>query len=313
MGGLEVALLFYSDDDDADRWRRALQAQIPDLDFRSHPDVGDPAEIEAALVWKPPRDLLRQFPNLKVILSLAAGVDALLLDDTLPKVPICRMVDPSLAFGMAEFVLATTLFLHRDLHRFADQQRHRRWNLILPEPPANRRVGILGLGEMGLAAGTMLSRHGFSVRGWSRSPKAIDGITCFSGPEGLYEMASDCDIIVCILPLTAETTGLLDSRLFDVMPRGTSLIHVGRGPQLDENHLLAALESGQVGYAVLDVFINEPLPDSHAFWTHPKIMVTPHAASYSTPESGAVSVAENIRRMQDGLPLLYVVDRERGY
>ena len=308
-----MALLFYSEVDDPVAWREALRAHVPDLDFRTYPDFGDARDIDSCLVWKPPANLFQQFPNLRAIFSLAAGVDALLADPTLPDVPICRMVDRSLSFGMGEFVLAGALHIHRDLHRYRAQQRAENWHLILPRPPADTKIGVLGLGEMGQAITTTLVRHGFSVMGWSRTLKELPSVTCFAGPAGLREMAGQSDILVCVLPLTAATTGLLNAELFNAMPPGSALIQVGRGPQLVEEDLLGALEGGRLDYAILDVFGVEPLPKGHVFWQHPKIMITPHAASYSTPQSGSVTVADNLRQLAAGQPLGHVVDRQRGY
>jgi glyoxylate/hydroxypyruvate reductase A len=308
-----MALLFYSLDDDPEAWRRELLHRLPGLDYRVWPDMGDPAEIDAALVWKPPPGLLRGLPNLKAVLSLAAGVDAMLADPTLPDVPLCRLVDPSLTRTMSEFVLLQALKYHRQLDVYAAQQRSARWRLYLPPPPAATKVGVMGLGALGEDAARVLVAHGFAVRGWSRTEKALEGVECFSGAAGLPEFLAGTSILVCLLPLTGETEGILDGGLFAQLPRGARLVNVARGRHLVEQDLIEALDRGQLAHASLDVFRDEPLPPEHPFWRHPAIDVTPHAASYGLPESAAENVAENWRRLQAGRPLLIVVDRARGY
>ena len=308
-----MRLLFYSQDDDAAAWRRELTARLPGLDFRAWPDLGDPGEIEAALVWRPPPGLLAGLPRLRCILSLAAGVDALLADASLPDLPLCRLVDSSLTTTMSEFVLLQVLKYHRRLDVYAAQQREGVWRLDLPPPAARTEVGIMGLGVLGAAAAATLVAHGFSVRGWSRSAKELPGVRCFADKAGLAPFLAGTAILVCLLPLTAATEGILSAGLLDQLPRGARLINVARGPHLVEAHLLAALESGRIGHASLDVCHDEPLPAGHPFWDHPRIDLTPHAASYGQPESAADMVAENLRRLAAGRPLLHEVDRRTGY
>jgi glyoxylate/hydroxypyruvate reductase A len=308
-----VALLFCSADDDPEEWRTELCRLLPGLDFRVWPALGDPAGIDAALVWKPPPGLLAGLPNLKAVFSLAAGIDAMLADPTLPDLPLCRMVDPSLTSTMTEFVLAIVLGYHRDLDTFARQARSRHWRLILPPPASARQVGVMGLGVLGSDVARALRGHGFAVRGWSRTAKRLDGIACHHGAAGLDAFLDGLDILVCLLPLTPATEGILSARLLARLPRGARLVNVARGRHLVEADLLDALATGQLAHATLDVFASEPLPDEHPFWGHPRIAVTPHAASYARAASGALGVAENYRRLRDGRPLLHTVDRGRGY
>lgn len=308
-----MALLFYSNDDDPEAWRRELARRLPDLDFRLWPETGDPSEITMALVWLPPPGLLAGLPNLRAIFSLGAGVDAMLRDTTLPDLPLCKMVDPSLTSSMSEFALTLVLRYHRDLELYERQQRERVWKLRLPRPADATKVGILGLGVLGADAARLLVRNEFDVRGWSRTAKRIEGVTTFAGRERLDAFLGDLDILVNLLPLTPETEGILDGRLFGALPKGARLVNLARGRHLVEADLIEALDEGRLDHATLDVFATEPLPADHPFWDHPRITVLPHTASYSMPSSGAETVVENIRRLRAGLPLEHVVDRARGY
>jgi glyoxylate/hydroxypyruvate reductase A len=308
-----MALLFISADDPAELWRAELEARMPELEVRIWPDAGDPASVETALVWRPPPGALAGLPNLKAILSLGAGIEGLIADPTLPDVPIARMVDPSLTRTMAEYVLLAVLRHHRGFDRFARAQRERRWDFSLPPQAAERRVGILGLGQLGAATARLLLSHGFPVLGWSRTPKALDGVTSYAGHGELHAFLHQADILVCLLPLTAETRGILDAETFAGLPHGAALINVGRGAHLVDADLLAALDSGHLSGATLDVFAHEPLPPESPLWQHPKVLVTPHIASYSVPAIAADGVVENIRRALAGRPLDHAVDRGRGY
>ena len=308
-----MALLFHSPDEDAQAWRRALLRHAPGLDVRLWPEVGDPAQIDAALVWRAPPGLLASLPNLRLILSLGAGVDAMLADPTLPDLPLCRLVDPSLTRMMGEFVLALVLKYHRQLDVFARQQREQRWAFTLPPQPGETAVGILGLGELGSHAAGLLRGMGFAVRGWSRSPKAIEGIATFAGPDGLAPFLAGTAILVCLLPLTPETRGIMDAHLLAGLPTGARLINVGRGAQLVERDLIDALDRGHLAHASLDCVAEEPLPPGHPFWSHPRIDITPHVASFSLPDSAAEGVVDNLRRLEEGRPLRNLVDRARGY
>jgi glyoxylate/hydroxypyruvate reductase len=308
-----MALMFLSPDDPAELWRDELRARMPELEVRLWPEVGDPAEIEVALVWRPPPGELARYPNLKAILSLGAGIEGLIADPTLPEVPIARMVDPSLTSTMAEYVLLAVLRHHRGFDRFERAQRERRWDFSLPPQPGDRQVGIMGLGELGAAAARLLLAHGFPVAGWSRSPKAQGGVTSYAGHGELHAFLHRTDILVCLLPLTAETRGILDAETFNALPHGATLINVARGAHLVEQDLLAALDSDHLAGATLDVFKSEPLPPDNPLWQYPKVLITPHVASYSVPAIAAAGVVDNIRRARAGQPLNHQVDRQRGY
>ncbi len=309
-----MALLFKPDIDRGDTWQRALLALDPDLELREWPDAGDPAGIEYALVWRPPKGELKSYPNLKVIFSMGAGIDHLASDPELPAgVPVVRMVEPGLTVGMTEFVLMSVLTHHRFMLDYAAQRRDKIWREIVQVPPWDRRVGIMGLGVLGGDAAGKLAAMSFDVAGWSRSPKDLPGVTCFHGADGFVPFLERTDILVCLLPLTAETEGILDARVFAALPRGAALISLGRGSQVVEADLLAALESGQIGEATLDVFQHEPLPPDSPFWDHPRVVLTPHVAAMTIAKGACAFVIDNIRRHKAGRPLLHVVDLNKGY
>jgi glyoxylate/hydroxypyruvate reductase A len=309
-----MALIFYSDSDRFEPWRDALTAAIPDLEIRNWDAPGDPAEIDFALVWLPPQGALRRFPNLKAILNLGAGVDALLKDPDLPPgVPIVRMVDDDLAKCMAEYVLLHVLRYHREQPALDAQQREKRWHNIASPAASFRRVGVMGLGAMGGEAARHLLAVGFDVASWTRSAKAMPGVESFHGADGLTRFLARTEILACVLPLTPETRGILNNDLFRRLPRGAYLINAGRGGHQVAADILAALDDGQLGGATLDVFGTEPLPPESPFWTHPKVTVTPHNASVTNPRSAVRHVVESIRRARAGEPLRHVVDPKVGY
>ncbi len=313
-----MTLLFVSAADNADAWRAEIAKRLPDLDFRVWPDVGNPADITYALVWKPPAGVLASLPNLKLILSLGAGVEPLLADPTLPAAPLVRMVAEGLTEDMAAYVVLQVLRWQRQVDAYTAQQRAGVWKQLGHRPASEVRVGILGMGVLGEAAARALTPLGFAVTGWSRSPKQIGGIETVHGEDGLAALAARSDFLVCLLPLTAETRGILGARLFAALPEGAVVINAARGGHLVEADLLAALDGGRpggghLGGASLDVFAEEPLPPGHPFWTHPKIHVTPHVAGITHPSRSADHVADAIRRAETGQPLLHVVDRTRGY
>jgi glyoxylate/hydroxypyruvate reductase A len=310
---MTMALLFISEDDPAELWRDELVRRMPELEVRIWPDVGAEEEVEVALVWRPPPGALRRFPNLKAILSLGAGIDGLIADRTLPDVPVVKMVDPSLTRTMSEYVLAAVLRHHRGFDRFERAGRERRWAYAFPPQASERRVGIMGLGELGAEAARILVAHGFSVAGWSRTAKSVAGVESFAGADQLGAFLSRTDILVCLLPLTADTAGILNEQTFDLLPEGAFVINAARGGHLVDEDLIGALAGARLAGATLDVFHEEPLPQESPLWGRPEILITPHIASYCVPASAAEGVIDNVRRALAGEPLLNVVDRHRGY
>jgi glyoxylate/hydroxypyruvate reductase A len=300
----KLRLVFYSQFDEPEDWRRILAERAPWVEFLVWPDVPEPDKVDVALVYRAPLGFFPTFPNLRAVLSLAAGVDGLLDHAELPQIPVARMVDPGLTQTMAEYVLGAVLHLHRGFSGFARDQRAGRWDYVPPPATKDRRVGFLGRGVLGSASAALLASQGFSVMTWSRSPGELPGVTSFTGAHELCAMLEKTDILVCLLPLTPSTRGILNLDLMNLLPRGAMLINVGRGAHLVEEDLLTLLADGHISDAILDVFAQEPPPPGHAFWTHPRILMTPHVASFSSPDSAAGSVVANLERIRAGEPLL---------
>ncbi|MDA0305218.1 MAG: glyoxylate/hydroxypyruvate reductase A [Proteobacteria bacterium] len=312
-----MALLFSSKNDDPERWREVLAQELPDLDFRiwtpGGENIGDPGNIEFALVWGPKKGALKAFPNLKAILSLGAGVDHLLGRDLPGGVPVARLVDPGLTRGMREYVIYWTIHYHRRFGEYAANAAAKTWRQFPQANTCKRRVGIMGLGMLGADAAAHLTALQLDVAGWSRSAKTIPGVTCYDGEDGLGDFLARTEILVCLLPLTPETTGIINANTLAQLPKGAAIINAARGPHVVDGDLIQALDSGHVAGATLDVFHIEPLPGDHAFWEHPKINLTPHAASLTTPETAVIPVAENIRRVLGGDAPEPLVDMDAGY
>jgi len=294
-------------------WARFFGARAPDLPFRLWPDVGDPAEVRYLAAWMPPDNIATTFPNLELVFSVGAGVDQFDVSQLPSHVPLIRMLEPGIAEGMVEYVTMAVLALHRDLLHYIAQQREQSWREIRITQAAKRRVGVMGLGLLGQAVLERLKPFGFLLAGWNRSPRTIQGVSCFAGGQALSEFLAQTDILVCMLPLTDETRGILNASLFERLPRGAQLVNVGRGGHLIEADLIAALERGLLSAAVLDVAEHEPLPAGHPFWRHPRILLTPHIASMTTPEAAVEFVLDTIGRHRRGEVLPGRVDRERGY
>jgi glyoxylate/hydroxypyruvate reductase A len=294
-------------------WAELFARRMPDLPFRIWPDIGDPREVRYLAAWQPPDDIAARFPNLEILFSTGAGTDHFDLSAIPAALPVVRMVESGIIAGMVEYVSLAVLSIHRDWRTYLEQQRDARWQPHRVYPAAARRVGVLGLGMLGRAVLERLSAFGFSCAGWSRSPQRIEGVACHAGPEQLQAFLMRTDILICLLPLTDSTRGILSKPLFDQLPRGATLINVGRGGHLVQEDLLQALKQGQLGHAILDVCEPEPLPPGHPFWTHPRVTLTPHIASMTQPETAVEAVIGNIRRHRQGLPMIGLVDRVSGY
>ncbi|HVR54872.1 MAG TPA: glyoxylate/hydroxypyruvate reductase A [Pseudorhodoferax sp.] len=298
---LNIALV--SDQIAMDYLRPAFSARFPQA--RLHridtevQELAALAEIDAAVCWSPPIGLLARMPKLRLIQSVAAGTDHITRDTALPDVPICRIVDAEMAAGMNAYVAWAVVHGQRHMAGYIESQRRAAWEESPIVPPGRHRVGIAGLGVLGQSVAKALTAIGYPVRGWSRSPKTglPEGVQAFHGDAARAAFLAGCDTLVCLLPLTEDTHGILNADLFAQLPRGARIINVGRGAQLVQDDLLAALESGQIASAVLDAFTEEPLPAQHPFWHHPRITVTPHIATRTGPEAIARQTEDNLKRL----------------
>lgn len=294
-------------------WAEQFARKLPQLPFLTWPDVGDAACVRYLAAWEPPPKLAETFPNLQVLFSVGAGVDQFDFSTMPPELTVVRMVEPGLTACMCEYVSWAVLSLHRQMPLYLHQQRRGEWKAHDIRPASTRRVGVMGMGQLGRAALAQLSALGFDCAGWNRSRRIEPGVRCYAGEAELHEFLARTDILVCLLPLTDETRGILGRRVFEALPAGASIVNAARGGHLVQDDLLAALDRGQLSAAILDVCDPEPLPPGHAFWQHPRIWLTPHVASATQAETAAEALLDNLRRHQAGLPLEGVVDRARGY
>ncbi|SFI85429.1 glyoxylate/hydroxypyruvate reductase A [Bosea sp. OK403] len=300
-------------------WRARFQALLPDIPVVILGEPFDRRAVHYVASWKHPEGSLAGLPNLAAIFSLGAGVDFLFADQRLPEAPIARVVDPDLTTRMSEYIVLHCLMILRQQRRYDRQQPLKSWEDDRHQPAARSvRVGIMGLGELGLDAARKLQVMGFDVASWSRSLKSVEGLTTFAGEDGMAAFLARTDILVSLLPLTPETKGTINAALLAGLARdgrlgGPFLINAGRGGLQVEADIVAALEAGTLKGATLDVFETEPLPAASPLWSHPAVTVTPHNAAMSEPEAVANLIAAQIRRLEAGRPLEHVVDPKRGY
>jgi len=274
-----------------------------------------PQQIDYFVGFRPPHGFLKTLPRLKAIFSLGAGVDGFLRDPEFPRhLPVVRFVDETLQREMAQYVTMHSLIIHRHQRSFdAAQQEHAWRQRMLARPTREVCIGILGMGDIGAVTAERLLMFDFEVIGWSRSRKSVPGVTSYAGAEELPKFLARCDILVCMLPLTPETEGIMDAKMFAGLPKGAWVMNVGRGGHCNEQDLLAALNSDHLGGAVLDVFQTEPLPPDNSLWSHPKVTVTPHIAGITDPRNAAAFVVDCVTRAESGAPFKNVVDLNRGY
>jgi glyoxylate/hydroxypyruvate reductase A len=311
-----VKLLFYTAASNSAAWLDALSRAMPGASINTWPEAATGATDGAdyALVWKPPPELLAKLKSAKAIFNLGAGVDSL---DSIPRslqaVPLIRLEDAGMAEQMAEYVVHAVLRRYREFDAYAQSQRDTLWQPRERIDKSGFRIGILGMGVLGVSVAAALAPFGFPIDGWSRSRKQISDVRSFAGAAELGEFLGRCRMLVCMLPLTAETRGMLNRATLSQLSPGAYVVNVSRGALLIDEDLLALIESGAIDGATLDVFQEEPLPPSHAFWHHPRITVTPHVSAVTRIEESVAQIAAKIRRLESGLPVSGVVDRARFY
>jgi glyoxylate/hydroxypyruvate reductase len=308
-----LRILFHTSGIDREAWIDALQRALPEAGIESW-TAGSVCRADYALVWKPPRALVEQVHGLKAIFNLGAGVDSIPGLAALPRtVPLVRLDDAGMAEQMVEYVIHAVLRHYREFDTYAEQQHSGLWQ---PRPRRAKNdfvVGILGAGVLGAAVAGAVAALRFPVRTWSRTYRAIAAATGFTGMSELEAFLSATRVLVCVLPLTRETEGLLNRGRLSRLPRGAYLINVARGALVADADLLELLDAGHLAGATLDVFRDEPLPQEHRFWHHPRVALTPHVSAVTLVEESVQQIAEKIRRLEAGLPITGVVDRDRGY
>ncbi|MFT3691081.1 2-hydroxyacid dehydrogenase [Paenirhodobacter sp.] len=304
-----MAVLFLSTPERGAVFRDLFARDLPDMPFHVG-QAPDPEAVRYIVAWTAPEGLARDYPNLRLIFSTGAGVDQFDLPALPPRVGVVRMLEPGIARQMREYAVMATLAMHRDLPAYLDSQRREAWTPRANTPAAERRVGVMGLGNLGQTVLAGLRPFGFDLAGWSRSPRGVEGVTCLTDLDAFLART---DILLCLLPLTAETEGMLNADLFDRLPMGARLVHLGRGRQLDHGALRAALDTGRIAQAMLDVTDPEPLPPGHWLWRDPRVIVTPHIASQTVAREGALHVLAGIQADLRGDSPAGLVDRARGY
>ena len=306
-----MRILFHAVQTKAEPWLEGLRAALP----HAQVEIWQPGAPQAdhAVVWAPPQQFIDEQPRLRGLFNIGAGVDALLKLELPPELLLVRLDDAGMSVQMAEFVCHAVIRHFRELGAYAAEETHAKWSFRKPNRRADFTVGIMGLGVLGQRVAQALQHFDFSVRGYSRTPKKVQGVECFSGDRQFKYFLAGTRILVCLLPLTPGTRGILNRATFAAMPAGGYLINVARGEHLVEADLLEALDSGQLAGAALDVFQTEPLPAEHPFWTHPKIVVTPHTSARTLREDTIAQIAGKIEAVERGEPIRGVVDRGRGY
>ena len=297
----------------AQSWRDSLKELLPDLEVRFWPEPGDSSRIDYLAFMHPNFNVLPEFPNLKAMFSRAAGVDDIVGHPKLPRVPLGKIEPPGGDPMMTEYVVMHVLRLHREMPRYQAAQARKEWLRVPIKRPEDRRIGFLGFGMMAKAPALVLQSLGFKVSAWVRKPRPAAEVPIFHGPGQLESFLSQTDIVVCLLPLTKETEGILSARTFAMLPKGAMLINVGRGRHVVDADLIAALDSGHLEHAALDALWPEPLPQESPLWHHPKVTVMPHVARRPTVRQLANEIAANIKSLRSGGGLLQAVDLEMGY
>lgn len=309
-----MSLLLIAPDREVSEWEQAVHNVDPNIEIDIWPAIEEKERVQFAVVWNQPKHLLDSFPNLKAVSSLGAGADHLLRDESLPEsVEICRVVAPSLVQQMTEYILGAVVSIQRNFVHYIRQSDTGQWQVHQHSLADEINIGIMGLGKLGEPVASQLSQIGYNVSGWSRSQKSISNVDTFAGTEELEKFLNKTQLLVCLLPLTADTEDILDLELFKQLHKPAWIINVARGEHLVDEDLIYALDSDILQGAWLDVFSEEPLPDKHAFWNRDKIIITPHVASITKPSEVADQIAENYKRALSGMELKNKVDRNKGY
>ncbi len=296
---------------DPSKWVEALKDLEPGINLSIYPEVQEPEKIKYVISWKHPRGIFKKYPNIKVIASMGAGVDHITSDPEIPEtVNITRIIDEQLCKDMSSFVLSLIMDKIRNisLHHNA-----RTWEPLLYNQEEEEQIGIMGLGTLGEAVAKKLVKNDFKVSGWAKSQKHIEGVHSYHGERGLAEFLKRTTVLVCLLPLTSETENILNKELFEQLPKGAFIINVARGEHLVEHDLLEMVDKRHLSGASLDVFRNEPLPQEHPFWNHPRIYITPHIASVTDPRKVVGQILENYKRMLGNQPLKNKIELRKGY
>ncbi|WJG11016.1 glyoxylate/hydroxypyruvate reductase A [Aliiglaciecola sp. LCG003] len=310
---MSINILYRGPRDRGQRWQALFASTLPEANWENWPEVIDPLKVDVLIAWKLPRNYQTDYPNLQVIYSVGAGVDQFDLANIPEYVQVVRMLDPTITQMMTEYILMAALTIHRDTIAYRNLQNKAQWLALPACTTAQRTVGIMGMGNLGQAAAQCLKSNGFNLLGWSRTAKAIEAMDCFHGREQLEPFLSQTDILICLLPLTELTKGLLNRDILSLLPPNASVINVGRGEQLVVDDLLALLDNGHLNYAVLDVFEQEPLEEQHPLWRHPKVLITPHIAAVTQTQSAGETLLANMKQYANQQPMTGVVDRQRGY
>lgn len=309
-----MSLLFIAPNRDMGPWKKAILNEDPDLNVEIWPNVTHPKRVQFAVTWRQPEHVLDQYPNLKAISSLGAGVNHILEDDTIPDaIPVCRVVSPSLTRQMQEYVICAVLNYQRNIFTYFQQKQQGIWKEHANKSPREIALGVMGLGALGRPIAQKLANLGYHVSGWARSKKEIDGVDTYAGEEALDDFLSQANVLVCLLPLTDQTRGILHLDVFKQMKHPGYIINVARGEHLIDEDLIYALDKEWIEGAWLDVFTEEPLPEKHPFWNRENIMITPHVSSITQPSEVAGQLVENYKRLMSGMELKHKVDKEKGY
>lgn len=309
-----MSIVILRQDDKIELWKKAIKAADPNIEVYSYLEPHDKDAVEVALVWKHPKGSLAGYSNLKYIACSGAGVDFIFEDETTPSgIPITRVVDTMLASDMSEYVVAAIFSFLKHLNVYKVDQFHKVWQPKAYHRISDFTVGIMGLGALGTVLANDLVRFGFKTQGWANSKKVINGVTSFNGESEFNSFLATSQILVCLLPLTNDTTGILNATLFKQLPKGAYVINAARGGHLVDQDLIEYVDNGHISGATLDVFHQEPLLPTHPFWENDKINITPHYASVSDTDSVVPQILENYRRMQVGESLLNLVSEKKGY